>query len=66
MENGKLGNHLYSTMYYYNIPEELGNEYKSAYIDLRDSKYHTAYYFLKNVLSEFGCDPEVILENNNL
>ncbi|OEU42401.1 hypothetical protein BGV40_09725 [Methanosarcina sp. Ant1] len=46
------------------IPEELGNEYKSAYIDLRDSDYHTVYYFLKNVLSEFKCDPEVILENN--
>lgn len=54
---------LYNVLY--NIPEELGNEYKSAYIDLRDSRYHTAYHFLKNVLLEFECDPEVILENNN-
>ena len=53
---------LYNVLY--NIPEELGDEYKNAYIDLRDSKYHTAYYFLKNVLLEFGCDSEVILENN--
>lgn len=49
---------------FYNIPEELGNEYKSVYINLRGSDYHLAYYFLKNILSEFKCDPEVILENN--
>lgn len=47
-----------------NIPEELGSEYKSAYIDLRDSNYHTAHHFLKRILLEFECDPEVILENN--
>ncbi len=54
---------LYNVLY--NIPKELGNEYKSAYIDLRDSSYHTSYYFLKNVLLEFECDPEVIIENND-
>lgn len=50
---------------FYNIPEKLGSEYKSAYIDLRESRYHTSYYFLKNVLLEFECDPEVIQEINN-
>ena len=32
------------------IPSELRSNYKSVYIDLRDSNYHIAYYFLKNVL----------------
>jgi len=50
---------------FHNIAEELGNEYKSAYIDLRDSDYHKACDFLKSVLLEFKCDPEVISEKNN-
>ncbi len=54
---------LYNVLY--NIPEELGTEYKSAYIDLRDSSYYTSYDFLKNVLLKFECDPGVIQEKNN-
>lgn len=54
---------LYNVLY--NIPEELGTEYKSAYIDLRDSNYYTFYDFLKNVLLKFECDPDVIQEKNN-
>ncbi len=33
----------------YDIPKELGNDYKSAYMDLRESRYHTSYYFLKKI-----------------
>lgn len=54
---------LYNVLY--NIPKELGTEYKSAYVDLRDSNYYTFYDFLKNVLSKLECDPDVIQEKNN-
>ena len=61
----KIGKSSLLYYVYYNIPRELGNEYKSAYIDLRDSEYYTTYYFLRNVLSAFKCDPEVISENGD-
>lgn len=56
-----------SLLYYvhYNIPRELGNEYKSAYINIKYSDNHTAYYLLRTILSKFKCDPEVILENGS-
>lgn len=61
----KIGKSSLLSNVLYNIPLELGNEYKGAYINLRDSEYYTAYYFLKSVLSKFGCDSDVISENNS-
>lgn len=57
-----------STLLYHvftKIPEELGDEYKSTYIDLRSSKYNTVDDFLRNVLFNMGCDPKVIQFNTS-
>lgn len=46
--------------------DELGDDYRVAYINLQDPKYHTVKGFLKYSLSEIGCDSEVILPSNSL
>ena len=46
--------------------DKLGDDYRVAYIDLQDPKYHTVGGFLKYSLSELGCDSEVILSSDSL
>ena len=49
---------------YLNVSKELGNDYKTVYINLRDARYLTVEDFLRNTLSGFGCNPQVIIDNN--
>lgn len=46
--------------------DKLGDDYRVAYIDLQDPKYHTVGGFLKYSLSELGCDSEVVIPSNSL
>ncbi|MEA3282731.1 MAG: hypothetical protein U9Q68_09315 [Euryarchaeota archaeon] len=46
--------------------DELGDDYRLAYIDLQDPKYHKVEGFLKYSLSELGCDPEIIHTSDSL
>jgi hypothetical protein len=41
----------------------LGDEYRVAYIDMQDPKYHTVKGFLNHSLKELGSDPGVISSN---
>ncbi|NQE46670.1 hypothetical protein C5S31_11675 [ANME-1 cluster archaeon GoMg2] len=42
-----------------------GDEYRVAYIDMQDPKYHTVEGFLKYSLKELGSDPIVISSNSH-
>ena len=53
--------HVFLTM-----NEKLGDEYRVAYIDLQDAKYHTPEGFLKYSLLELGADSTNILPANSL
>lgn len=58
-----------SSLLYYifmKLRDELGDEYRVAYIDMQDAKYHTVEGFLKYSLDKLGSDPENILPSNNL
>lgn len=57
-----------SLLYYVFVKslDELGGDYRVAYIDLQDPKYHTVGGFLKYSLSELGCDSEVIRPSDSL
>ena len=46
--------------------EKLGDEYRVAYIDLQNPKYHTPEGFLKYSLMELGADSTNILPSNSL
>jgi AAA+ ATPase superfamily predicted ATPase len=53
-----------SLLYYIFMKLRDGDEYRIAYIDLQDAKYHTVEGFLKYSLKELGSDPGVISLNN--
>ena len=58
-----------SSLLYYifmKLRDELGDEYRVAYIDMQDAKYHTVEGFLKYSLDKLGSDPKNILPSNNL
>ena len=57
-----------SSLLYYifmKLRDELGDEYRVAYIDMQDAKYHTVKGFLKHSLKELGSDPVVISSNSH-
>lgn len=57
-----------SSLLYYiflKLRDELGDEYRVAYIDLQDAKYHTFKGFLKYSLEELHSDPGVISSNSH-
>ena len=58
-----------SSLLYYillKLRDELGDEYRVAYIDMQDPKYHTVEGFLKHSLHELRSNPEVISPSNSL
>jgi hypothetical protein len=54
-----------SLLYYIFLKLRDGDEYKIAYIDMQDAKYHTIEGFLKYSLKELGSDPIVISSNSH-
>jgi AAA+ ATPase superfamily predicted ATPase len=54
-----------SLLYYIFMKLRDGDEYRIAYIDMQDAKYHTLKGFLKYSLKELGSDPGVILSNSH-
>jgi len=53
-----------SLLYYIFMKLRDGDEYRVAYIDMQDAKYHTLEGFLNYSLKELGSDPGVISSNN--
>jgi AAA+ ATPase superfamily predicted ATPase len=53
-----------SLLYYIFLNLRDGDEYRVAYIDMQDPRYHTVKGFLKHSLKELGSDPGVISSNN--
>ena len=53
-----------SLLYYIFMKLGDGDEYRVAYIDMQDAKYHTVKGFLKHSLKELGSDPVVFSSNN--
>ena len=54
-----------SLLYYIFLKLRDGDEYRIAYIDMQDAKYHTLEGFLKYSLKELGSDPGVISSNSH-
>jgi AAA+ ATPase superfamily predicted ATPase len=54
-----------SLLYYIFLKLRDGDEYKIAYIDMQDARYHTVEGFLKYSLKELGSDPIVISSNSH-
>jgi hypothetical protein len=54
-----------SLLYYIFMELRDGDEYRIAYIDMQDAKYHTVEGFLKYSLKELGSDPGVISSNSH-